>query len=258
MYQLAQSMGFADTHIHSIYSHDATATIGAILKQAADVKLNVIAITDHDEIRGSLHARELAPKYGLEAIPGVEVSTRDGHLLALFVEKVPPVGLPLTDTLLAIAEMGGIAIAPHPFNHLPFSLSTEVVVNAMAQPQVKDALKGIETHNMSTQAFNKLAQKLSIFLPLAKIGSSDAHVYQTIGSARTEFKGSTAVDFKAALENRTTVPILYETEDTAKDLLNWVRRITLRKFGFASDSKSAATPINTQPLDFFSGKNKER
>ena len=161
-------MGTADIHIHSTYSHDATITVRAILRQAADVGLNVIAITDHDEIRGSLEARDLAPKYKLEAIPGVEVSTRDGHLLALFVEKLPPSGLPLLDTLLIIGRMGGIAIAPHPFSHLPSSLSMEVVIGAMTQPRAKGVLKGIETYNMSTQAFDKLAQKLSVYLPLAK------------------------------------------------------------------------------------------
>ena len=104
-------MGSADIHIHSTFSFDATATIRAILKQAADVKLNLIAVTDHDEIRGSLEACDLAPKYGLEAIPGLEVSTKDGHLLALYVEQSPPSGLSLIDTLAAIGELGGIAIA---------------------------------------------------------------------------------------------------------------------------------------------------
>ena len=45
-------MGFADLHIHSTYSPDATTTVRAILKQAADVGLDVIAVTDHDNIAG--------------------------------------------------------------------------------------------------------------------------------------------------------------------------------------------------------------
>ncbi len=247
-------MGTADIHLHSIHSHDATATVRAILKQAADVKLSVIAITDHDEIRGSLDARDLAPKYGLESITGVEVSTKDGHLLALFVEKIPPPGLSLVDTLLIIGEMGGIAVAPHPFNQLPYSLSIEAVVNAMAQPHANNVLQGIETHNISTQPFNKLAQKLSIYLPLAKIGSSDSHVFQTIGTARTEFHGKTIRDFKIALESHTTVPIIYNSNGPAMDLLNWARRITMRRFGFASDNKSAAASINTEPLKILNDK----
>jgi predicted metal-dependent phosphoesterase TrpH len=89
-------MGTADLHIHSTYSYDATTTVRAILKHASDVGLDVIAVTDHDDIRGSLEARELAPQYGIEAIPAVEISTKDGHLVALFVESLPPPASPLS------------------------------------------------------------------------------------------------------------------------------------------------------------------
>ncbi len=59
-------MGLADLHIHSIFSHDGTATVPAILERAKQVGLDIIAITDHDVIRGSLLAAELAPQYGIQ------------------------------------------------------------------------------------------------------------------------------------------------------------------------------------------------
>jgi len=239
-------MGTADLHIHSTYSPDATTTVRAILKHATDVGLDVIAITDHDEIRGSLEARDLAHLYGLEAIPGAEVSTKDGHLVALFVETLPPSGLSFVDTLLFIGKQGGIAIAPHPFNNLPSSLPMEAVIGALANPRAKAVLKGIETHNMGTQAFDSVAQKLSIYLPLARIASSDAHVYSAIGAAHTHFPGKTANELRDALERNTTVPIPYKGEFGTNTLFNWVRRVILRRFGYASDSRSATEPVNTQ------------
>jgi predicted metal-dependent phosphoesterase TrpH len=241
-------MGTADLHIHSIYSYDATSTVRAVLKQAADTGLNVIALTDHDEIRGSLEAHELAPKYGIESIPAVEVTTKEGHLVALFVETLPPRGLTLVDTLIHIGKMGGVAIAPHPFSNLPGSLSLETVVRALTNPRAKGVLKGIETHNMSTQSFDSIAQKLSVYLPLAKIASSDAHVYWAIGEGRTEFPGETAQDLRNALEQMTTIPIPYKKEFSTEAIFSWMRRITLRRFGYASDSKSATQPINTQRM----------
>jgi Predicted metal-dependent phosphoesterases (PHP family) len=108
-------MGYADLHIHSMYSPDATTTVRGVLKQAADVGLDVVAITDHDEIRGSLEARELASQYGIEAVTGAEVTSADGHIVALYIEELPPAGMSLDDTLLWIGHRGGIAIAPHPF-----------------------------------------------------------------------------------------------------------------------------------------------
>lgn len=241
-------MGIADLHIHSIYSHDATTTVRAILKQAVDVGLNVIAITDHDEFRGSLEAQQLAPQYDIEVIPGAEVSTRDGHLVALFIKELPPARMTITDTLLHIGEQGGVAIAPHPFNNLPNSLSMEAVLGALINPRAKAILKGIETHNMGTQNFDRVAQKLSIYLPLAKIASSDAHIYWAVGAGRTKFPGTTAHDLRDALENNTTVPIPYEGESSARAVLSWAHRIAMRRFGFASDSRSATEAIETQPL----------
>jgi predicted metal-dependent phosphoesterase TrpH len=221
-------MGTADLHIHSIYSHDATTTVRAILKHASDVGLNVIAVTDHDEIRGSLEAQQ--------------------HLVALFIQTLPPAGLSMTDTLLHIGKQGGIAIAPHPFNNLPNSLSMEAVLGAMTNPRAKAVLKGIETHNMGTQNFDRVVQKLSIYLPLAKIASSDAHIYWAIGAGRTEFEGKTANDLRVAIETNATVPIPYEEEFSAKAILSWVHRITLRRFGYASDAITSTQPIKSRPL----------
>jgi predicted metal-dependent phosphoesterase TrpH len=63
-------MGIADLHTHTIYSYDGTASVSAVLKHAKRVGLDLIAITDHDEINGALKALQLAPKFGIEVIPG--------------------------------------------------------------------------------------------------------------------------------------------------------------------------------------------
>ena len=241
-------MGYADLHIHSTYSPDSATTVRAILKQAADAGLDVIAVTDHDDIQGSLEARDLAPQFGIESIPGVEVSTGEGHLIALFIESLPPAGMSLIETLIFVGKHGGIAIIPHPFTNLPGSLSMDSVLKALAHPIAKGVLKGIETHNLGTLAFNGTAQKLSVYLPLARIGSSDSHVYWTIGDARTEFAGRTARDPHEALNRYATVPILNEENFTPRIFLSWFRYMLLRRFGYASDTHSAAQPINTQRM----------
>lgn len=242
-------MGYADLHIHSMHSPDATTTVRAVLKQAADVGLDVVAITDHDNINGALEARELASQYGVEVVTGVEVSTDAGHLVALYVEKRPPAGMSLEDTLVWIGHHGGIAIAPHPFNQLPNSLDMQAVIGVFNRPRAKGVLKGIEVYNMATRLFNQTAEKLSSYLPLARIGSSDAHVYWAIGVGRTQFKGSTADDLRLTLDTASTIPIPFEGEMPGSPLLSWVRRIFLRRLGYASDASSASSPINTQRFD---------
>ena len=71
-------MELADLHIHTIYSYDGTASVSAVLTRARQIGLDVIAITDHDEIAGSLKALELAPDYSVEAI-GPGVTKFDGY-----------------------------------------------------------------------------------------------------------------------------------------------------------------------------------
>src|SRR5713101_9262268 len=82
-------LGRADLHMHSTYS-DGIATIEQILHHVQyNTRLNVIALTDHDVIEGSLRARDLWAKgrYRFDFIVGEEISTREGHMLALFIEK---------------------------------------------------------------------------------------------------------------------------------------------------------------------------
>ena len=81
--------GKADLHIHSTYS-DGIDSIPKILDFVEhQTDLDIIAIADHDDVRGAHEARELAARrnYRVQVIMGTEITTRQGHLLALFVER---------------------------------------------------------------------------------------------------------------------------------------------------------------------------
>jgi predicted metal-dependent phosphoesterase TrpH len=104
-----------DPHVHSEGSYDGHEPVELILEHAAEIGLDAVVITDHDVIRESKRAAEIAPEYGLIGIPGVEVSTAHGHLLAIGVERMPPRGRPYAETVRWIRDRGGVAIVPHPF-----------------------------------------------------------------------------------------------------------------------------------------------
>jgi len=239
-------MGTADLHIHTTYSKDGTTTVRAALKQAATVGLDVIAITDHDEIRGSLAACELAPQYGLEAIPAMEVSTREGHVLALYIEKPVQAGLSLIETLIRIGDLDGIAVAPHPVNPLPKSLSIDALMGAIAHNDAKQVLRGIEVYNMGHQIFNHLAQKISPWLPLAKIAGSDSHIYWTVGVGQTGFEGTTVTDLYQALVNLSTTPIPSPRKFSPTPIIGWMGHVILRRLGFVAQNLSSDAPITIQ------------
>ena len=197
-------MGLADLHIHTIYSYDGTASIPAVLARAKQVELDVIAITDHNEIKGALKAFDLAPRFGIEVIPGIEITTAEGDLLALFVTETIQPGLALIETILKVGEAGGICIAPHPMARGAGmkSLSCASIIRALDHPQASRILKGIETYNGTAldRASNDLAQKLwAECPPITQVGNSDAHMLQAIGTGATEFLGCTAADLLDAL-----------------------------------------------------------
>ena len=201
-------MGLADLHLHTIYSYDGTAPLPAILTRAKQLGLDVIAITDHDEIAGALKALEIAPLYGVEVIPGVEITTAEGDLLALFIKEKVAAGLSLVETVLKVRELGGVCIAPHPMagGMGMKSLNAMSILKALRNRKVAETLIGIETYNGTSidRVSNHSASLLSNRLKLARTGSSDAHILETIGFGATEFEGKTAADLLAALKNRTT------------------------------------------------------
>jgi predicted metal-dependent phosphoesterase TrpH len=198
-----ESMGLADLHIHTIYSYDGTASVPSVLARAQQIGLDVIAITDHDETTGSLKAADLSTKYAVEVIPGIEITTAEGDLLALNVTHKIERGLSLMDTVLKVGEAGGFCIAPHPMagGFGMKSLGAYPILKALRNADVAHILIAIETFNATTidRMSNHYARILADRLNITQTGSSDAHVVEALGLGSTVFPGHTAQDLIQAL-----------------------------------------------------------
>ena len=239
-------MGFADIHIHSVHSHDGTCSISAILKHVADkTNLDVIAITDHDKIGGIKEAMALGPKYGIDVIPGCEVSTAQGHLLALYIDGPIPAGRSLVETVKRVAAMGGLCVVPHPEAPGISGLRETVIRAALADLQVAQTLVGIETFNggLFLPHTNAIAARLGQALGLARVGSSDSHVLSTIGDGTTEFEGRTAADLRTALVAHTTIPHACPDASGVGVLRRWFPLFCLRKMGWVAANAEPTSPI---------------
>ena len=244
-------MGRADLHIHTIYSWDGTCTVEAVLKQAAHIAgLDVIAITDHDDIQGALEAVELGPRYGIEVVPGCEISTADGHLLALFIQNKIPAGLSAVETVLRVQELGGLCIVPHLEAKHSQGLQTQVVRDALKDCRVQRTLLGMETFNagLFDRSSNPKAVKLNQELKLAKIGSSDSHLNWTIGYGITLFPGHSAGDLRTAIERGITVSYPVKNIPFALILLGWLRGYFLRRAGWVEYNRHPEAPVRLERM----------
>ena len=190
-----------DMHTHSEYSPDSRTPLR---RQAAAVKaagLHVVCATDHNTIEGALRLRELAD--GFRVIVGEEVSSADGEIVGLFLEKEVPRGLPAAETIARIHDQGGIVSVPHPFsrNRL-FHLRRSVLERVWPEVdciEVFNAREAFTQDNVRAAAFAKEKG-----LPGA-VGS-DAHRASEIGRAWVEVEDFAGRDdFIAALREGSVI-----------------------------------------------------
>jgi predicted metal-dependent phosphoesterase TrpH len=202
-------VGKADLHIHTRYG-DGMATVPEILAHVERLgDLDVIAVTEHDTLRAGEEARELHARgsYSFDAICGMEVTTLDGHLLALFIDEPVASFMRMEPTLEAIHKLGGLAVVPHPLSYLTRSASVRVIDRVGASNDDAVYFDAIEEYNMSPagRVTSARARRLNeTRFHLAAVGSSDAHFLESIGSAYTLFDGSTAGDLRRSIAAKTT------------------------------------------------------
>lgn len=205
---MTERRGRADLHVHTAAS-DGTASVTQILDHvAARGDLDVIAIADHDRIDAALAARTIARARGerFEVIVGEEVSTRGGHLLALFLEARVAPWRSLGATIAAVHEQGGLAIPAHPFIPYPLCASPRTVRRLLADPDPRVHPDALEAFNPTTLG-RRWHPRVVAFVGdhgLAGTGGSDAHELDQIGQAWTSFPGRTAEDLRRAILARET------------------------------------------------------
>lgn len=161
-----------DLHVHTTHSRDAFCSVAEVVREARAKGLDGIAITDHNGIGGHPEAKKLS-RGGFLIIPGIEVSSADGHILGLGVSELVPRGLPAGETVKLIRKMGGIAVAAH-----PFTLGRKPTLVYKAK------FDAIETFNSRALFLgNRLARRFAERNRLPATAGSDAHFPDEVGLA---------------------------------------------------------------------------
>lgn len=176
--------------------------------------LRGFALTDHNTVRGHATLAELRTRYpSYLFVPGVEVSTLEGHLLAYGVDAVPPVHRPVVETIEWVRAHGGEAVLSHPFRR------AHGVGRTVAESVL---VTGVEIRNgHNSEIANLRAEELAARRNLAVTGGSDAHAIGDVGRAFTEFDSSvtSAEEVLESLRRRST--------SAAGKSLTWSGRLRL-------------------------------
>jgi predicted metal-dependent phosphoesterase TrpH len=193
-------MGKADLHIHTSHG-DGLDSIEAIFEHVETrTDLDVIAITEHDHLETALAAREVWARghYRFDLIPGVEVTTLEGHVIALYVEDPIPSLRPVEETIEAVRRQGGVCFVPHPMSWLTRSIGPGTMARVAAADLRFDAIELASGSPPARVAHAKARRLNAERYPLPEVGASDAHFRQAIGAGYTRFTGHTAADLRNA------------------------------------------------------------
>lgn len=162
----------ADLHVHSCYSEDGVSTPSQIAEAARKRGLRCIAITDHNSFGAYEEVKDITD---IIFVPGEEVSSADGHIVALGIAKEIPKGLSIPETIELIHQAGGIAIAAHPYRWWT-GLGER---NTLKFAHLFD---GVEAKNArSTMKHNRLSQKLAAKVGKCITAGSDSHKPHSVG-----------------------------------------------------------------------------
>ena len=204
------SLSRADLHIHTTYSDGLLEPEDAVNYAVARTNLRVIAITDHNTLDGARHAydywRQHRDAFGqIEVVIGEEITTTDGHMLGLFLREAVPPHLTPAETVRAIHEQGGLAIAAHPFTHLLWfgdlkGIGRQIADLPLDGVEVRNSVPSEVYANWITAAFNARHRRHT------PVGGSDCHYLPMLGRTYTWFEGSSAADLRAAIRAKQARP----------------------------------------------------
>lgn len=163
-----------DLHIHSQYSEDGIGSPKEIIKVLQKRGLHGMAITDHNNVKGGLEAKKIAPKDFI-VIPGAEISTKNGHIIALNIKENVKKNLSVEETVEKIIELGGTPCVPHVFRSM----------SGIKMDNLKKIIPKISTievfNSCSDLKTNLKAMKIAKNLNLSGIGGSDSHIPEYVG-----------------------------------------------------------------------------
>ncbi|MFZ5806510.1 MAG: PHP domain-containing protein [Verrucomicrobiota bacterium] len=175
-----------DLHTHSRFSADGVSEPEDMVEEARKKKLSGFAITDHNTcacvdyfLQHGFMRTDGKPVDDFLIIPGQEISTSEGHLLALGVRLPDLKGIPPEEAISLVHQSGGIAVPAHPYDFFRSGIR-EALMDVLP-------IDAVEVFNAATtlKRYNRQAFEYAQRMKLPMVAGSDAHHARAIGTAYT-------------------------------------------------------------------------
>jgi predicted metal-dependent phosphoesterase TrpH len=168
-------------HTHTEASPDSRTKVAEQARAVRAAGIDVICATDHNTIEGGLRLRELAD--GFRVVIGEEISSRDGEIIGLFLERAVPRDLSGEETIARIHDQGGLVVIPH-----PFSINRRYHVRRASLDRLRSQVDALEVFNAREAIFlnNRSAAAYAKAHSMVGTAGSDAHRASEIGRAFVE------------------------------------------------------------------------
>ncbi|OGS41242.1 MAG: metal-dependent phosphoesterase [Euryarchaeota archaeon RBG_13_31_8] len=214
-----------DLHIHSQYSEDGIGSPKEIIKVLLKKGLQGMAITDHNNVEGGLQAKKVAPKDFI-VIPGVEISTNKGHIIALDIKENIKKKLSVEETIEKIIDIGGVPTVPHLFRSM-----SGIKVNILKE--IHQKISAIEVFNSCSDLKTNLKTiKIAKNFNLGGVGGSDSHIPEYVGFAYTTIDSTdynvdsilSEINNKKSWGEGNILPLDYRTQRMIKSIKQYFNR----------------------------------
>ncbi len=194
---------FADFHIHTRFSRDSILTEQKFVEKAIERGLTHVCVTNHNNVEGAVAVRDKVAELGLTdkltVILGEEVSTADGEVVGIFLERTIPRGLSANETADEIHRQGGLVSIPHPFDPFRGSHIREGPLRNLAEIGKIDMVE-VFNCRVTFQRHNQEAAEFASRYGIPGIAASDSHSGFEVAMAFNALPSfETAAELKAAL-----------------------------------------------------------
>lgn len=198
-----ERLAFADFHIHTRFSRDSILTEQRLIEIALERGLSHVCVTNHNNVEGAIAVREKAREMGVDdrltVILGEEVSTADGEVVGIFLERTIPRGLSANQTADEIHRQGGLVSIPHPFDPFRASHIRPGPLRNLAEVGKIDCIE-VFNSRVTFGRHNRQAAEFAAEYGIPGIACSDSHSSFEIAMSFNALPAfDTADELKAAL-----------------------------------------------------------